>query len=180
MKIKFDDWQREILDYKGDIMLCKGRRIGGTEIFSIKAAEKMIKQPGVKIVFISLTEDQAKLCISVALEHLTRYYKKYIGTKKYKPQLTQIWVKIGNKYSSMQVRPVGTTGNAVRGFDGDILGVDEAPWQPAMMWKAARPIISTNDGEIWMWGTPAYDEGYFFEQWTKAYINHDPEARFKV
>ena len=177
MQIQLDKWQQEILDYKGDIILCKGRRIGGTEIFSIKAAERMVKQPGVKIVFISLTEDQAKLCISVALEHLTREHKKLIGKGKDKPQLGVIKLTNG---SSMKVRPVGNTGNAVRGFDGDILGVDEAPWQPAMMWKAARPIISTNDGEIWMWGTPAEDKGYFYEQFNKAYNLKDKHARFKV
>ena len=180
MEIKYDKWQQEILDYKGDIILCKGRRIGGTEIFSIKAAERMIKQPDVKIVFVSLTEDQAKLCISVAHEHLIRNYPKMIGTGKFKPQLGQIWVKHGETHSSFQVRPVGNTGNAVRGFDGDILGVDEAPWQPTMMWKAARPIISTNDGEIWMWGTPAEDKGYFYEQFDKAYNKKDPDARYKV
>ena len=177
MEIQLDKWQKEILDYKGDIILCKGRRIGGTEIFSIKAAERMVKQPGVKIVFVSLTEDQAKLCISVALEHLIRNHKKLIAKGKDKPQLGAITLTNG---SNIKVRPVGNTGNAIRGFDGDILGVDEAPWQPAMMWKAARPIISTNDGEIWMWGTPAEDKGYFYEQFNKAYNQKDKNARFKV
>ena len=38
MEIKLDKWQEEILAYKGDIILCKGRRIGGTEIFSVAIA----------------------------------------------------------------------------------------------------------------------------------------------
>ena len=177
MQIQYDKWQQEILDYKGDILLCKGRRIGGTEIFSIKAAERMVSQPGVKIVFVSLTEDQAKLIIMVCLEHLHRNHRAMICKGDKKPTLTQIRLTNG---SETKVRPVGQTGNAVRGFDGDILGVDEAPWQPAMMWKAARPIISTNDGEIWMWGTPAEDEGYFYDQFDKAYNKKDKHARFKV
>ncbi|KKN36392.1 hypothetical protein LCGC14_0774300 [marine sediment metagenome] len=175
--LKLDDWQQEILDYKGDIILCKGRRIGGTEIFAIKAAERMVSQPGVKIIMVSLVEDQAKLIISVAHEYLVRKCPRLIATGKDKPTLKQIILTNG---SSLKVRPVGQTGNAVRGFDGDILGVDEAPWQPAMMWKAARPIISTNDGEIWMWGTPAEDKGYFYEQFNKAYNLKDPNARYKV
>ena len=177
MEIRLDKWQKEILEHKGDIILCKGRRIGGTEIFNIKAAERMISEPGVKIVFVSLTEDQAKLCISVALEHLIRNHKKMIAKGKDKPQLGSLKTTNG---SSFMVRPVGNTGNAVRGFDGDILGVDEAPWQPQMMWKAARPIISTNDGEIWMWGTPAEDKGYFYEQFNKAYNQKDKNARYRV
>ncbi len=177
MKIRYDKWQQEILDYDGDILLCKGRRIGGTEIFAIKAAERMIKQPGVKIVFISLTEDQAKLIISVCHEHLVRHYKSQIAVGRDRPTLTGITLK--NK-SNVKVRPVGTDARSIRGFDGHILGVDEAPWQPHMMWKAARPIISTNDGEIWMWGTPAGDDGYFYEQFDKAYNKKDKHARFKV
>lgn len=177
MKIKLDNWQQQILDYKGDILLLKGRRIGGTEIFAIKAAERMVSQPKVKIVMLSLTEDQAKLIISVCQEHLIRKYKNHIAYGKDKPTLTRIRLK--NK-SWIEVRPVGNTGNAVRGFDGDILGIDEAPWQPKMMWKAARPIISTNDGEIWMWGTPAEDEGYFYEQYHRAHILKDKDARFKT
>jgi len=132
---------------------------------------------GVKIVFVSLVEDQAKLCISIALEYLVRHHKGMIARGAKKPTLTQINLTSG---SYLKVRPVGNTGNAVRGFDGDVLGVDEAPWQPAMMWKAARPIISTNDGIIWMWGTPADDEGYFAEQFDKAWNKKDPKARFKV
>lgn len=183
MEIKYDEWQQEILDYKGDILLIKGRRIGATEIFSIKGGKRMVDEPGVKIVFISLTEEQAKLCISVTHEWLQQNHPKMIGTGKYKPQLGALWVRHGKKpytYSSMRVRAVGDTGRSIRGFDGDVLGVDEAPWQPQKMWRAARPIISTNDGEIWMWGTPDEDEGYFYEQFDKAYNNKDPEARFKV
>jgi len=175
--LKLDDWQKEILAYKGDIILCKGRRIGGTEIFSIKAAERMVSQPGVKIVMISLTEDQAKLIISVTHEYLKRKYEWMIKTGNERPTLTEI--KLTNE-SKITVRPVGDTGNSIRGFDGHVLGIDEAPWQPKMMWQAARPIISTNDGEIWMWGTPADDDGYFYEQFHKAYNKKDPEARFKV
>lgn len=176
-EIVFDDWQQEILDYRGDIALCKGRRIGGTEIFSIKAAERMVSDAGTKIVFLSLTEDQAKICISVALDHLHRKYRKLIAKGNNKPTQGRIMLTNG---SSFMVRPVGNTGNAVRGFDGDVLGIDEAPWQPKMMWTAARPIISTNNGEIWMWGTPAAKEGYFWEQYNKAYNIKDPNARFKV
>jgi hypothetical protein len=172
-----DPWQKEILDYRGDIILCKGRRIGGTEIFAIKAVERMISDPGTNIVMVSLTEDQAKLIVSVAMDHLVENYRSMIGKGKNKP--TQDRITLTNK-SRLEVRPVGATGNSVRGFDGDILGIDEAPWQPAQMWRAARPVITTNNGEIWMWGTPAAREGYFWEQYDKAYNKQDPGSRFKV
>ena len=136
MKIEYDKWQQEILDYQGDILLCKGRRIGGTEIFAIKAAERMISQPGVKIVFISLTEDQAKLIISVAHEHLVRNYKSQIATGAKKPTLRQITLKNG---STTKVRPVGNTGNAVRGFDGEHMSQTFIRNYEAESWRGYGP-----------------------------------------
>jgi len=177
MRIKFDDWQQEILDYDGDILLCKGRRIGGTEIFAIKAAQEMIKTPGIKIVMVSLTEDQAQLIINVAHEYLELEHKKLIAKGKNKPTLNRI---ILTNKAQMIVRPLGTTGNALRSFGGDILGIDEAPWQDKKIWRAARPIIATaKKARIWMWGTPAAKEGYFWEQYDKI-ANQNKEGRFKV
>lgn len=176
MNLVLDDWQLEILEHRGDIGLCKGRRIGGTEIFAIKAAERMVSDPGTKIVMLSLTEDQAKLIVIVALEHLERFHKKLIATGLKKPTQGSITLRNG---STLKIRPVGATGDAVRGFDGDILGIDEAPWQPKMMWAAARPVITTNAGEIWMWGTPNGKQGYFWEQFNKSWNKKDPDARFR-
>lgn len=173
--IQLDDWQQEILNCDEDILLLKGRRVGGTEIFSIKSVEEMRK--GQRIVMVSHTEDQAKLIIIFALEYIEKTCKEeFHMTGSKKPQTTKIYAKSGGW---LQVRPVGNTGDAVRGFDADILGIDEAPLQPKAMWAAARPVVSTNAGRIWMWGTPKGKEGYFWEQYNKIH-NLKKEGRFKV
>ena len=174
-KIKFDKWQKEILDHEGDILLLKGRRIGGTEIFSIKAVHSMMK--GKRIVMVSHSEDQAKLIVMFALNYIdaAKYRNYFHMSGEKKPTQTRIIAKSGG---SLIVRPVGNTGDAVRGFDGDILGVDEAPLQPKQMWAAARPIVSTNNGTIWMWGTPKGKVGYFWEQYNKI-VNLNKPGRFK-
>ena len=41
--IILDPWQKEILDYKGNILLGKGRRIGATHIFGMKAVEHLVE-----------------------------------------------------------------------------------------------------------------------------------------
>ena len=74
-----------------------------------------------------------------------KYDKEFYMKGAKKPTQTKIESKCGG---SLIVRPVGNTGDAVRGFDGDILGIDEAPIQPKQMWAAARPVISTNNGRI--------------------------------
>jgi hypothetical protein len=112
--LALDEWQKEVLDYKGDILVCKGRRIGATQIFSIKAAESMISEPGCKIVMISLTEDQSKLILSFCLDYLVEKYPKQIDTGLRKPTQEQIILKNG---SSIKTRAVGQTGRSIRGFD---------------------------------------------------------------
>lgn len=174
--IVFDDWQQEILDYDKDILLIKGRRIGGTEIFAIKAAKEMAKKK-TGIIMTSLTEDQAQLIISVCFQYLAEHHPKLIAKGKNKPTLNSIDLING---SWILVRPVGTEGKSARGFGADIVGIDEAPQQPRKMWASLRPVITTTNGRIWMWGTPQGQEGYPWEQFKKAYINKDPKARFKV
>lgn len=177
MKLKnLDPYQKEILEYDGDIMLCKGRRVGGTELFSIKAVEAIRK--GKRVVILSLTEDQAKLIIIMAMNYMSRLYPNEIDkTALNKPTQNRI---VHKKGGWMIVRPVGIAGDGARAYDADILAIDEAPLQPEKMWAAARPIIATNNGRIWMWGTPKGKVGYFWDQWKEAYIDKKPDARFKA
>lgn len=176
MKIILDDWQKKVLEAEGDILVCKGRRIGATFIMAVKAVEYLMKHKGSQLVCVSLTEDQAKLIISFALDYANENYKKYIGKGKEKPQLGRITVNGGH----LLARPVGNTGDAVRGFNGNVLMVDEASRMPSVFWMAAKPILLTTGGEIWMWSTPFGKQGYFWERFDEKYNKKDPKARFKV
>ena len=141
--MKLDDWQKEVLKYDGDILLNTGRQVGKTTIFSIKAAEYMIKHKNSRIVVVSLTEDQAQLIIVMILSYLEKKYPNLIGIKKNKPTKSRINLINGSNVIS---RPVGNTGDAIRGFTGDVLIVDEASRMPEMMWKAAKPTLLTTGG----------------------------------
>ena len=170
-QVALDSWQEEIIKSKGHLCLCTGRQVGKTLTFARKAAERMIKQPNSKIIIVSLTEDQAKLIIVMILDYLQAFYDKSIAKGKNKPTQNKIVLKNG---SSAIARPVGNTGDAVRGFTGDVLIIDEASRMPALMWAASRPTLLTTAGEIWMCSTPAGKEGYFWE----AFQNKN--NRFKV
>ncbi|MCK4429095.1 MAG: hypothetical protein KAU95_01870, partial [Candidatus Aenigmarchaeota archaeon] len=56
----------------------------------------------------------------------------------------------------------------------------EAGFQPDLFFDAAKPILATTGGKIWMWGTFDGREGYFWRSYEKAIIKKDPKARFKV
>ena len=170
-EVILDKWQRDVLNTKGNILLCTGRQVGKTMTFAIKAAERMMSQPNCRIIVGSLTEDQAKLIIVMILSYLEKHNKKMIGKGKNKP--TQNKLTLTNKAAAI-ARPVGNTGDAVRGFTGDVLVIDEASRMPALMWAAAKPTLLTTAGQIWMCSTPAGKEGYFWD----AYQNKS--KRFKV
>ncbi len=158
--LTLDKWQQEILDHKGHLLLCTGRQVGKTTIFAIKAAQYMINHPNSRIIVVSLTEDQAHLIIIMILTYLEQNYKKYIAKKAKKP--TKSSITLTNK-SKVISRPVGNTGDAVRGFTGDVLIADEASRMPESMWSAAKPTLLTTGGQIWMCSTPAGKAGYFYE-----------------
>lgn len=174
--INLDKWQREVLDHKGDLLLCTGRRVGKTYILARKAIDLMAKKPNTPIIMISLTEDQAMIIMSMALNYAREKYPRLIGKGKNKPTMKSMHVNGGK----MIVRPVGNTGDGARGFEGGVLIVDEASRMPKRFWIAAKPIILTTGGEIWMGSTPHGKQGYFWEKFDEAYNKKDPNSRFKV
>lgn len=166
-----DDWQREIIDYDGNVLLCTGRQVGKTLTMSRKAALYMLKHPKTQIIVVSLTEDQAKLIIVMILDYLEKNHKKEISQKKDKPTQNRIRLRNG---SGVLARPVGNTGDAVRGFTADVLIIDEASRMPELAFEAARPTLLTTKGKIWMCSTPFGKQGYFYE----SYLNR--QKRFRI
>jgi hypothetical protein len=159
--MRLDEWQKEILESDGNILLCTGRQVGKTTIFAIKAAMYMMKHKQSRIIVVSLTEDQAKLMIIMVLDYLEKHYQKYIITKgKDRPTQNRIRLKNG---SEIIARPVGNTGDAVRGFTGNVLIIDEASRMPELAFEAAKPTLLTTAGHIWMCSTPHGKQGYFWE-----------------
>ncbi len=185
MEIQLDDWQKEILDDdENHILLWKGRRVGATHLFAQKAVEWLKKHynphPTSQIVCASLTLDQAQLLIAFATAYAQSKYSKLIGKGKDKPTLNRLILKVDGNRRILLARPVGDTGRSSRGFEGQVLMVDEAPFQPDLFFEAARPILATTNGRIWMFGTFDGQEGYFWKNYERAIIKKDPKARFKV
>lgn len=183
--IALDDWQKEILEEEEHhILLAKGRRIGATYLFAIKAVEWLMTHhnphPTSQIVCSSITEDQAQLIIAFATDYAHAKYKAYIGKKTDKPTLNRLILKVNGNRRILIAKPVGNTGKSARGFEGQVLMVDEAPFQPDLFFDAAKPILATTGGKIWMWGTFDGQEGYFWKNYEKTVIKKDPKARFKV
>jgi len=168
-KINWDEWQQEILEATGNICLCTGRQVGKTSVFAMKAIKRMLEKE-THIIVVSLTEDQAQLIISMALNFLEQENKREILTGSDRPTKNQIKLRNG---SVILARPVGLTGDSVRGFTGDILIIDEASRMGEAVFSAAKPTLLTTAGEIWLCSTPFGKQGYFWECFNN-------EKRFKI
>ena len=184
MKIELDDWQKEIIDYQGDICLAKGRRIGATHVMGRKAIDYLMthknNHPSSQIICVSITEDQAQLIIMFAKQYAQEKYPKNIGKGADKPQLNRIIMKVDGNRRILLAKPVGVTGDSVRGFEGQILMVDEASRMPKLFWAAAKPILLTTGGKIWMWSTFKGKQEYFWKSFNEAHNLKDPKARFRT
>ena len=111
--ILLDDWQQKALNTKGHMLLCTGRQSGKTFLMARKASDYMLTHPNCRIIVVSLTEDQAELMIIMILDYLERNHKKNIGKGMKKPTKKRIFLK---NNAMCLARPVGNTGDAVRGF----------------------------------------------------------------
>ena len=176
--MKYDPWQTEILKEDGDILANTGRQVGKTTIFAHKIGDHLINNSKHQVIVVSLTEDQAQLIIVMILDYLEKNHKKQIQKGKNKPTKSRIWLTNGAHVIS---RPVGNTGDAVRGFTGNVLYIDEASGMPEMMWKAAMPTLMTTGGQIWMSSTPrgkfinnSSEKNFFYKNWENF------EGRWKV
>ncbi len=172
--IVLDKWQEEVSNATGDILLCTGRRVGKTYIMGKKGIDRMVKEK-TPIIVMSLTEDQAYIMIIMAWNYLEQGYPEI--WKKSKRTMRQITLPNG---SVMISRPAGDTGDGVRGFEGGVLIVDEASRMPKLFWIAAKPILLTTGGDIWMCSTPHGKQGYFWKRFDEAYNKKKKDARFKV
>lgn len=185
MKINLDPWQKEILaEEDRHILLAKGRRIGATHLFAHKAVEWLRTHhnphPTSQIICASLTIEQAQLLIAFATNYAQENYPKLIGKGTNKPTLNRLILIVEGNKRILLAKPVGDTGRSSRGFEGQVLMVDEAPFQPDLFFDAAKPILATSNGRIWMFGTFDGQEGYFWNNYKKTVIDKNPKARFKV
>ena len=128
--MEYDNWQKEILNAEGDILANTGRQVGKTTVFSHKIAEYLRNNPKHQVIVVSLTEDQAQLIIIMILDYLQRNCKEQVQKGKNKPTKSRVWLK---NQAHVISRPVGNTGDAVRGFTGNVLYTDEASGMPELM-----------------------------------------------
>lgn len=158
--MKLDNWQREVLQTKGNMVLRSGRQVGKSTVVSLLAGDYAINNRKKTILVIASVERQAYLLFEKILAYLEFRYHKSILQGKDKP--TKSRVKLSNG-SIIYCLPTGLTGHGIRGYTIDLLIADEAAFIPEAVWGAVTPMLSTTKGRMVLLSTPFGKNSYFYK-----------------
>lgn len=158
--IALDEWQKEILDTPGSIVLCSGRQVGKSTIISIRDGKRAAEKAKESILIIAPTERQAQEIFYKTLDYLEDNYSYLIKKGKERPTKHIINLKNG---SVIRCLPTGLAGIGIRGFTISKLTVEEAAYMPEEVFSAVTPMLLTTGGDMDLLGTPHGAKGYFYE-----------------
>ena len=160
---ELDDFQKEIIEHKGNIAVAAGRQVGKSVCISIKAAHEALENKNYSVMIISATERQAYLLFSKVLMYIDDNFRNMIKRGKNRPTKTEIKLTNG---SIIRCLPTGLDGLGIRGYTINLLIADEAAFIPKDVWPAVTPMLATTGGKIILLSTPFGREGYFYERFT--------------
>lgn len=166
MNMQLDNWQKEVIEYKGNLVVCSGRQTGKSVAVAVKASEFVVNNKNKQVLIISVTEDQAKELLLKAINYIVENYKSWIK-KPYNKNVLKDLVRLNNG-SIIRTKAVGQGGVGVRGFTIDMLIADEAAFMPEDVWPAVTPMLSTTGGDIVLLSTPHGRSGYFWQSYSEA------------
>lgn len=192
--IRWDKWQRDILEWNGDMTLRCGRQTGKSTVIGEKVANVAVKNGKLTFLITAAAHRQAMLIYQTCLDVITRTHECLLKEKgEYKENLyisarandlrRRTWERNNGMFAEdptatccrlnngtvIYCWPLGKTGYSVRGLPVDVLVVDEAPYVPDTVFNAIIPTMAASKklrgfGWQWLLGTPFGKSGYFFNK----------------
>ena len=162
MRLNLDPWQLEVLNYKGNKILCTGRQVGKSTCCAKDAGDYALEHRKEIILMIAPTERQAYALFSKTLEYILEKAKSSIKKGKDRPTKTQIKLING---SIIYCLPTGASGLGIRFLTINRLYVDEAARIPEDVWSAVTPMLVTTGGDMILLSTPFGRRGFFWTAW---------------
>ncbi|MFW6172491.1 MAG: terminase large subunit domain-containing protein [Elusimicrobiota bacterium] len=154
-----DDWQKEIVNYKGNICLRSGRQVGKSTAIAIKAVEFAASNKNKSVMIIAHVDRQSRLLLEKVLFYMEKYHKRLIKTGKERPTRHKIQLRNG---SIIRALPAGISGSGIRGFTVDMLIADEAAFIYEDVWSAVTPMLAVTGGDLILLSTPFKKEGFYY------------------
>lgn len=174
----------DIHEYNKPFLNCKerfivfrsGRQVGKTRNAAIKAIHFGFFAPllahnigeGVaNVIIASISKDQATLIFNKIVNFVRRSNLIKIR-RETKSELTIDWFD-GSGKTNFIVRPVGDTGESLRGFTTHMAIIDEAGYIPEVVYDAFLPSAATTRARILLTSTPRGKSGAFFNACEKSF-----------
>ena len=175
MEIELDEWQKQVLETKGNMCICSPRQMGKSTVISQDAGEFAMNNRNKVIMIVASVERQALLLFEKVLSYI--YLKNRLIIKKGKDKPTKHKLLLTNG-SVIHCLPTGDSGYGIRGYTIDRLYADEAAFIGEEVWAAVTPMLATTGGDIILLSTPFGTEGYFYrafhsKQFTSIHVNPD-------
>jgi len=177
------DYNKAFLDcYDRFIVYRTGRQVGKSTNAALKAIHFAFFAPlfasnidtGVaNVVIASLSKDQAHLILSKISEfiHMSPTLSKKI-IKEIKTEITLEWYD-GTGKTNFIVRPIGDTGDSLRGFTVHYAILDEAAYIPQVVFDAFLPSTVTTKPHILLTSTPKGKSGQFFKSCMESHTIYE-------
>lgn len=192
-EFKPDDWQKKVIEHKGNIVLRTGRQVGKSMTVGKKCAKEAIRHKGITILMIAAAQRQSSEIFQKTLRNLGRVHEAMLeevggftpdptksprqnddDRKKFeaeyglfKGNITKTECNLINGVRILSL-PTGKTGAFVRCYTVDILIADEAAYIAEAVWVAIKPMLATSQkmrGLGWeiLLSTPFGKGGYYYE-----------------
>ncbi len=177
------DYNKAFLDcYDRFIVYRTGRQVGKTTNAALKAIHFAFFAPlfahnidtGVaNVIIASLSKDQAHLILSKIAEfiHMSPTLSKKI-LRETKTEMSIEWFD-GKGKTNFIVRPIGDTGDSLRGFTAHMAILDEAAYIPQVVYDAFLPSTVTTKPHILLTSTPKGKSGQFFKSCMESHTLYE-------
>lgn len=156
-----DDWQKEVLEHEGNLILMCGRQTGKSEIMAKKIADYLLNHSNKSLLIVSGVERQASGLYEKTLRYIEKSHPNMFCKGRDKPLRTVFKLKNG---SILRTEPVGSDGSGARQWTLDGVIFEEMQLIPELAFAAITPELLTTGGFIWMLGTAWATEGYVYER----------------
>lgn len=178
MKLIYDEWQKKVLETKGNLCICAGRQVGKSTIISEDAGLFATGNAGKEIMIIASVERQALLLFEKVLSWIYINNRDMICKGKDRPTKHELRLTNG---SIIRCLPTGDSGYGIRGHTIHRLYADEAHFIKEEVWAAVTPMLATTGGNIILLSTPFGTEGYFYrcfhdKKFTRIHVNTEDVA----
>ena len=161
--LELDEWQKTVLETKGNIALRSGRQVGKSTVISVLAGEYASTHPKTQILVIASVERQAYELFSKILSYMQDNHKKLLKKGKQYQTKSKLELLNGTKILCL---PTGLTGHGIRGYTIDLLIADEAAFIPRAVWDSVTPMIATRvdkGARMVLLSTPFGRDNYFYD-----------------